>query len=44
MTDIKNVYPNNGWFYIDYGVKINESIIAEIRFSQKPKMGINDFI
>lgn len=40
----ENVYPNNGWFSTDYGVKVHESIIAEIRFSQKPKMGINDFV
>ena len=41
---VENVYPNNGWFSTDYGIKVHENQVAEIRFSQNPKMGINDFV
>lgn len=44
-TIILNCYPNNGWFKSEHGgLSVHESQVAEIRFSQKPKMGINDYV
>lgn len=43
-TIVENCYPNDGWFNSQHGIKVHESQVAEIRFSQKPKMYINDFV
>lgn len=43
-TIIYNCYPNNGYFKSTNGNQVHESNVVQIRFSQNPKMGINDFV